>query len=373
MPPFHNFQHRPPYLVGVNAGYLAYDSSMGEIFSTNGVAANTVSVISDSTNAVVANVTVGDDPLGIAYDAGKGEMFVVDHGAYADNGNPASTVSVISDSTNTVVASIPIGNNAQSGIAYDAGKGDVFVANLGGGVSVISDSSNTVVATINVGTDPYGVAYDSAKGEIFVSNEQDSSVSVISDSTNAVVATVTGSIRGPEGLAYDSAKGEVFVADYPASSFSVISDKTNAVVTTVAMDQVDPYSGNPGEVSYNSATGNVFISCAGAVQMVSDTNNEVVGYIRIVGLGFTHDSGKGEEFMSGNGVISILSDSSSPSSSSSPTSPSVTSTVSASSTPTVPEFSNAILASLVAVILVVTFAVAAVRRNKPKKMDAVLT
>jgi hypothetical protein len=41
-----------------------------------------------------------------------------------------------------------------------------------------------VVGTITVGTEPTGVAYDSGKGEIFVTNEASSSVSVISDSTN---------------------------------------------------------------------------------------------------------------------------------------------------------------------------------------------
>ena len=58
-------------------------------------------------------------------------------------------------------------------------------------VSVISDSTNAVVATVTVGINPESVAYDSGKGEIFVANDGSNTVSVISDSTNAVVATVT--------------------------------------------------------------------------------------------------------------------------------------------------------------------------------------
>ena len=53
---------------------MAYDPSKGEIFVTNGgpsTTLGTVSVISDSTNTVVANVTVGTTPVGIAYDSEK--------------------------------------------------------------------------------------------------------------------------------------------------------------------------------------------------------------------------------------------------------------------------------------------------------------
>ena len=42
----------------------------------------------------------------------------------------------------------------------------------------------TVSATITVGSGPAGIAYDSGKGEMFVANHDDNTVSVISDSTN---------------------------------------------------------------------------------------------------------------------------------------------------------------------------------------------
>jgi YVTN family beta-propeller protein len=43
-------------------------------------------------------------------------------------------------------------------VAYDSGKGEVFVTNsYSGNVSVISDANNTVVASIPVGTDTSGL------------------------------------------------------------------------------------------------------------------------------------------------------------------------------------------------------------------------
>ena len=56
-------------------------------------------------------------------------------------------------------------NSGPVSVAYDSGKGEIFVTNNGGNnVSVISDSSNRVVASIPVGYAPDGVAYDSGKG-----------------------------------------------------------------------------------------------------------------------------------------------------------------------------------------------------------------
>ncbi len=165
----------PPYDYG-----LAYDSSKGEIFVTNegaNYAPGTVSVISDSTNAVVANITLGNGAgrgvaYGVAYDSGKGEIFVTNAGVNA--------VSVISDTTNAVVANITVGLTPEE-LAYDSSTSEIFVTNtVDGTVSIISDSNNTVVTNVTVGSGPFAVAYDSGKNETFVTNAADSTVSVIS-------------------------------------------------------------------------------------------------------------------------------------------------------------------------------------------------
>ena len=111
--------------------------------------------------------------FGVAYDSGKGEIFVTHAGV--------NNVTVISDTTNAVVATVPVGNTPED-LAYDSRTGQIFVANtVDGTVSVISDSTNAVVSTVTVGGGAFGVAYDSGKGEIFVTNAGDSTVSVISE------------------------------------------------------------------------------------------------------------------------------------------------------------------------------------------------
>ena len=255
----------------------------------------------------------GDQPLGVAYDSGKGEVFVTDSNCPSYPPCGQGNVSVISDGTNKVVATIPVGS-WPGGVAYDSGKGEVFVANFGSNnVSVISDASIRVVATIPVGIDPSGVAYDSGKGEVFVTSEYNS-VSVISDATNKVVATIPVE-GGPDGVAYDSGKGEVFVTNGNYNTVSVISGTSNSVVATI------PVGSYPWSVAYDSGKGEVFVAnqVSNNVSVISDATNKVVTTIG-VGTepdGVAYDSGKGEVFVinsicmtsvCGPGSVSVISD-----------------------------------------------------------------
>jgi YVTN family beta-propeller protein len=287
--------------VGSHPVDVAYDSGKNEIFVTNYDGAR-VSVISDSNNTVIANVTAQAGPYGLAYDSGKGEIFIINH--------DSSSVSVISDSNNTVVATVTVGA-MPLGAAYDSGKGEIFVTNANSkSVSVISDSNNTVVATVTVGNSPAWVAYDSGKGEIFVANYGDNTVSVISDRNNTVVATVPAGI-GPEAVAYDSGKGEIFVSNRGSNTVSVISDSSNTVVATVSGIY------QPWGVAYDSGKGEIFVTNYGdnTVSVISDTTNAVVANV-IVGnnpVGVAYDSGKGEIFVANDvvtyGTVSVISDS----------------------------------------------------------------
>jgi YVTN family beta-propeller protein len=302
-------------VVSIPLGYypqgVAYDSGMGEIFVTS-YASNEVKVISDATNTVVATIPVGTYPWGVAYDSGKGEIFVTNAGS----GN----VSVISDATNTVVASVPVGSSvatyplyhAVSAIAYDSGKGEIFVTNdQSDNVSVISDANNRVVASIPVGRYPQGVSYDGGKGEVFVTNLWDNNVSVISDSNNTVVASIFGG-SNPYGTAYDSGEGELFLTNQLGAWVRVISDATHAKVARL---HVGSY---PEGLAYDPGTGEVFATNANSnnVSVISDATNAVVTSVPVGDgpSGIAYDPANGCLYVSNyfGGTISIISDGSSP-------------------------------------------------------------
>jgi YVTN family beta-propeller protein len=343
--------------VGRDPTSLAYDPAKGEIFVANSQS-NNVSVISDATNTVVANVSVGNEsyPIGLVYDSARGVVFAT---LYRDLAYGES-VSVINDTTNTVTGMLDFGQTSLNNIAYDSGKGELFVTSPGGSTQVnqgpivaesgstiyaFSDTNGTAIANVDLGTLPPGLvyngnkadgpipssmAYDSGKGELFVTNYVNnytagklvsSTVSVVSDVTDDVVATVNiGGGDSPEGLAYDPAKGEVFVANSNGTTVSVISDATNSVVDRVRVEPLP--AGNSSAngalgVAYDSATGDIFVAngwdyLPNTVSVISDATNKVVATVD-VGYGPTglaYDSGRGEVFVADEGAntVSVISD-----------------------------------------------------------------
>jgi YVTN family beta-propeller protein len=386
--------------VGPDPSDLAYDSAKGEVFVSN-FGGPTVSVISDATSAVLATIEVpglnantfrqSPSPVGIAYDSGKGEIFVSNF--YGND------VTVISDATNTVIATIDLGNDAENGglgvyphtVAYDAAKGEVFVANIGvstivgnystsaGTISVISDANNSVVATIPVGSYPEGLAYDSAKGELFVTNYSNvpssinatdfkaGSVSVISDTTNTVVATVPVGPT-PGAIAYDSSRGELFVTSEGSSAtsvarasvgtVSVISDTTNSVVATV------PVAG--GAIAYDSGKGELFVvvTQSNSTSVISDATNSVVA-TKAAGpdpYAIVYDPAQSELFVANYdaATVTVLSDATAVSTTT------VESTTSSSSSSLAFQPSYLAVVAINVVLVLVLGALVATRRNSSK-------
>lgn len=126
---------------------------------------------------------VGPFPAGIAYDSGKGEVFVTYQGKTATSSSPASAagISVVSDANNSVVATLPVVGGA---VVYDSGKNELFVATgATNSTSIISDATNSVFAKVAAGPSPYALAYDPGRGEIFVANYDASTVTILYDTT----------------------------------------------------------------------------------------------------------------------------------------------------------------------------------------------
>jgi len=302
---------------------IAYDSGKGEVFVLNNDD-DTVSVISDETNTVVATVTLGppisqSTAASIVYDPAMGVVFAADNG----NGNNNPTISVISDANNTVVGVLPLGANS---LAYDSGKGELFVAFTGTEdvqdvVYVISATTYKLAATLNLRSQPEDLVYDPGKGEVFVfsstcqnCNMPVENVSVISDTTNTVVANVT--VGGPyNAFAYDPARGEVFV-DGANDTISIISDATNTVIARI-QPQIfyegtvggahGPGAPLTGSMAYDSAQGELWVSAStgsqvgrlGIAGVISDTNNTLVGQVSVghYPLSMAYDFGKDEVFV----------------------------------------------------------------------------
>jgi YVTN family beta-propeller protein len=105
-------------------------------------------VIRTATNKIVATVTVGIMPSGIA---------VSPDGALADVAHAGSNNVSVLDTATLVGTPVPVGTLPLR-VAFSLDGKHAYVANGGSGdVSVICTAKKKVVATVAVGTDPFGV------------------------------------------------------------------------------------------------------------------------------------------------------------------------------------------------------------------------
>ena len=109
---------------------------------------SSVTVINTSTDNVVATVTVGNDPFGVAITPDGTSAYVANSGS--------GSVSVIDTTSRMVVATIILGGRPQA-IAFTPDGSRAYVTNSAGSppyVSVIDTSRRAVIATVPVGGSP---------------------------------------------------------------------------------------------------------------------------------------------------------------------------------------------------------------------------
>lgn len=274
-----------PLPVGSRPDGVAADTANGNVYVT-GSQSDNVSVISGSTQQVIATIPVGYNPSGVVFDSGNSEVYVANF--------LGGDVKVINTTTNTVVATIPI-SGGPVGLAYDSTHGNVYAtdqyANL---TSVISGSTNAVIAKVGVGVDPVAAAFDASTGDVYVANALSSNVSVIDTSTNTVSATISVGSE-PLGVAYDSGSGDIYVTNWLSNNTTVISGVTEKVVTSVTVDA------HPVGIAYNTALSVIAVvaDSASKVNFISNSTNARVANVTVgsLPLGIAYDPINGDEYV----------------------------------------------------------------------------
>jgi YVTN family beta-propeller protein len=248
-------------IPGLDCTELVFDSAQGKVLCMEGDRfPQYIIAINDTTYQTTTVVELhynGGPVWGVAYDPGKGELFVAD--------SASGNVTVIDDTSNTVVTSIDVGGRPV-GLAYDEGRGEVFVAGTPGGfwgnenVSVINDTSNSVVASVTVGVAPSGIVYDPVHGDLFVADA--SNVSVISDADDRVVGAIpTNFSLG--NMVYDPAGEFVFDTGYSSSNLTVISSTSDSLATNLSVGSQFPWTGYLTGMAYDSGTSEVYVANPG--------------------------------------------------------------------------------------------------------------
>ena len=131
-----------------------------------------------------------------------------------DKPMPNGIVSVIDTATNNIVANLSVGKFPVGVAATSDGK-TVYVTNAySDTVSVINTATNTVTSTVNVGEYPIGIAVEG--NYVYVANDDNCTVSIINRTTNTVTSTLNVG-DGPSGIA--STQNYVYVASYIMTLF----------------------------------------------------------------------------------------------------------------------------------------------------------
>jgi YVTN family beta-propeller protein len=271
---------------------------------------NIVSVVNTAANTVIATITVGPSPHGVAVTSDGSKVYIANS---ADN-----TVSVIDTATNTVVGPpIPVGMNP-FGVAVTSDGSKVYVANETGTVSVIDTATNTVIATIPIGLNPTGVAVapprpDSRSGpqskdgelrcrlrqdseeeqtdqqedkkmagsKVYVADSEANTVVVIATATDTVIARIPVG-QFPFGVAVTPNGCKVYVANDNDATVSVIATATDTVIATATDTVIGspiPVGRGPAGVAVAPNGRKVYVTNAvdNTVSVIDTETDTVVG------------------------------------------------------------------------------------------------
>ncbi|ACU35698.1 40-residue YVTN family beta-propeller repeat protein [Actinosynnema mirum DSM 43827] len=215
---------------GANSPYgveVAFDGARGYV--TN-VRDNTLTVFNTVTNAVEANVPVGDGPAGVVVSPTGAQVYVSNY--------RSGTVSVVDTATLATTDTITVGPNAD-GVTLSPDGSRLFVAHDvpgQGTVSVVDTTTNLQLLDIPTGATPTDVAVTPDGAKLLVVNKMSTNVVVINLTgllTNSkIVATIpVGWV--PHGIAVTADGKRAFVTNSESDSVSVLDLDKLAPVTDI--------------------------------------------------------------------------------------------------------------------------------------------
>jgi YVTN family beta-propeller protein len=142
----------------------------GRLYTSDHMSA-TVTVLNASTNAIIANIPVGETPHAEALSPNGSRLAVTSF-----DGN---VVFLINTATDKMVAQIPVGRNPLD-VAYSRDGRYLFTANnLGNTVTVIDTADNRVIAEIPTGRAPTSISVLPNGRQAYVTDEGDGTIEML--------------------------------------------------------------------------------------------------------------------------------------------------------------------------------------------------
>ena len=236
-------------------------------------ATNNVSVISDKTLKVIANVAVGTAPKGLDYDPAHGNIWVANSGG--------TSLNVINDTTHSVVGTTS-GLTTPTRPENDALDGNMWVTEntTHGAVGIVGLTNFTLWKTLRAGTNSVGIADlvpgGSSHDLMFVTNYGSANVTVFNMTTLANVATIPVGTH-PEAVDCIDAYHVCAVANLGDGTVSLIN------TTSLTVSSVVTVGAAPIGVGADPALLSFFVTNSGSntVSVVSIVSNSVTSTLNV--------------------------------------------------------------------------------------------
>lgn len=263
--------------VGSQPIGIASDAARDELYVAN-LASSSLSVISGASHSVVAWIyPTSAEPDGVVYDSASGHVYSTD--------NQNDLVIVIDASNNSIIGNVSVGYLPEA-IADDPTDATVLALAWGSDDAwAISTRSQTVVDVFGSGPTPDGIAYDSANGNLYVAEDYQPTVLAVSAETGLVVGRIQignfpkNYVWARSDIVYDGARDELFVSDDYGDKVAVLSPAINRVVANISL----PVGSDPSGLAYDPTDGEMFVADFGSgdLSVINDTNDSVVATVSV--------------------------------------------------------------------------------------------
>jgi len=228
-------------LVGSDPGGAVVNPLTGRVYVTS-TWSDTVTVIDEESNEIVATIGVGRRPDAIAVDVETNTIYVANAGS--------NNINVIDGATNRVINVIPLAIDI-GGLAVDSRMDRLYVTITSMDRLAVWEKGK-VVGEILVGRHPTDVAVNEMTGRIYVVNHVDSSLSVVDAESRQVVAMVPLNLR-PHGISVDTGRNVIYAGD------AVIDGDTNEIIAHVGVPTAYRSVELPVDTLVDSASGRLFV------------------------------------------------------------------------------------------------------------------
>ncbi len=232
-----------------------------------------VKVLDTTSQEIVATITVGTDPAGIAALPDSSRVYVSNSGS--------NNVSVIDTATNAVTATIGgVGNGPFGMVASPDGTRIYVVTNSGNTITVISTATNTVLTQVATGsmTNPYGIAISPDGSRVYAVLNTASQVAVL-DTTSLTIATTYSATSAPTTAVVSADGTKLYVVDRNFSQIRVLTAATGAAITTI------PVGTTPYGIAMTADRARIYVTSLGgnSVTVIDPSNNSVITTISAAG------------------------------------------------------------------------------------------